>query len=195
MVSMKFFNAILMQKTNYYKRAISQFPLEAVHVGRLYDASMQRRLHRFKFVHNHIDSPYFATLFRSLIVENELTDTENLIIVYPPISTKDRVLRWPNHAHELAKIVAKILGTKHILCPFKKKFFAGHQSQRNKKQRQRIQWEYSFKERYRESVKGRDILFIDDLITTGYTAHTLCTFLKKAGSKKIVGLFLSSHKV
>jgi len=44
-------------------------------------------------------------------------------------------------------------------------------------------------------MKGKKILLIDDLITTGYTAHTLGKLLKKAGAKEVVGYFLTSEKV
>ncbi len=44
-------------------------------------------------------------------------------------------------------------------------------------------------------MKGKKILLIDDLITTGYTAQTLGKLLKKAGAKEVVGYFLASEKV
>lgn len=47
----------------------------------------------------------------------------------------------------------------------------------------------------REMLKGKKILVIDDLITTGWTAHTLGKLLKKAGAKEVVGYFLASEKV
>ncbi len=195
MVFMRYFSAIPMQKTNYYKKSLAQFPLDEVYVGRLYDSSMQRKLRRFKFAHNTVDTAYFASIFRQLIAENALQSDESISIVYPSISLKDRVFRGSNHAKSLAKLFGKELGVTVILCPFKKAFFAGHQSLRNKQQRKQVRSEYTFHQDSQDKIRGRDILLIDDIITTGQTAYTLGTLLKKAGARTIRGFFLSSHKV
>ncbi len=191
---MKFFNDILMQKTNYYKTAILWFSLDGVWVGWFYDRVIQRKLHRFKFVHNTVDIVYFETMFRELIHESGIKNTEEYLIVYPAISLKDRLLRWPNHAKRLAKIFARTLGVKNIYCPFQKKFFAGHQSRRNKAQREQIQWEYQLKKNSLEIVRGKEIILVDDIITTWYTAHTLGLLLKREWSGGVIGFFLASHK-
>lgn len=43
-----------------------------------------------------------------------------------------------------------------------------------------IRQEYSLKQEFRDKIKGKKIIIVDDLITTGYTAHTLGKLLKKA---------------
>ncbi len=58
-----------------------------------------------------------------------------------------------------------------------------------------IRHEYSLKQEFRELIKDKRIIIVDDLITTGYTAHTLGKLLKKAGAREVVGYFLSSEKV
>ena len=55
-----------MQKTHYYKSVIPGFSLDEVFVGSYYDEDMQRRIHRFKFVHNRVDRVYFESLFAHL---------------------------------------------------------------------------------------------------------------------------------
>lgn len=83
-----------MQKTNYYRSAIARFPLDAVFIGRLYDGVIQKKLRRFKFVHNTVDSVYFKSIFAELIEESDIKNmSHNSIIIYPPISFKDRVFR------------------------------------------------------------------------------------------------------
>jgi adenine/guanine phosphoribosyltransferase-like PRPP-binding protein len=58
-----------------------------------------------------------------------------------------------------------------------------------------VREEYSLNPAYAEILKGKKVLLIDDLITTGYTAHTLGTLLKKAGAVEVVGYFLASEMV
>jgi|GEM_PF-1666497 len=79
-----------MLKTEHYKHAIPDFSLDKVVVGALYDEEMQRKIHRFKFVHNHVDHVYFQELFAHM---KEEFPYDPDIIVYPPISFRDRMLR------------------------------------------------------------------------------------------------------
>lgn len=196
MVSMKFFNDIPMQKTNYYKWSLAWFPLQAVFVGRFYDGVIQKKLRRFKFVHNTVDTVYFETIFRELIAESGIKNTPNTLIVYPPISLKDRIFRWPNHAKKLAKIFATILWTQAVMCPFHKNFFAGHQSRRTKLERKQIFSEYHLKREIPYPLlQNKEIIIIDDIITTGYTAYSLGRLLQPLWVKWILWFFLASQKM
>lgn len=196
MVCMRFFNDIPMQKTNYYRSAIARFPLDGVFVGRLYDWVVQKKLRRFKFVHNTVDNVYFRSIFAELIEESGIKNmSHNYIILYPPISLKDRIFRWPNHAKKLAKIFWNLLWTHSIVCPFHKNFFAGHQSQRNKSQRKQILAEYTLKRHIPQDLEGKEVIIIDDIITTGYTMYALWNLLKTLWVKKITWFFLASHKI
>ena len=179
-----------MLKTQHYKRSIPKFSLDTVVVGAYFDDEMRRKIHRFKFVHNHVDHVYFDELFSHIQEEYPYIPD---VIVYPPISLRDRILRWPNHARLLAQYFSS--ENVRIICPFRKKLFSSHQSRRTRAERAQVRDEYSFNEQYGESMKGKKILLIDDLITTGYTAQTLGKLLKKAGAKEVVGYFLASEKV
>lgn len=184
-----------MQKTNYYKQKFHHFPLDAVYVGRVYDVSMQQKIRRFKFVNNPVDIVYFESLFTDIIQQNNIKNTWESIVVFPPISLRDRVLRWPNHAKRLAAIFAKNIGIKTILCPFRKRFFAGHQSKRTLSEREKISQDFCISDKFVPYVQGKNVFFVDDIITSWHTANTLGTFLKKLWAKSIVWCFLASKKV
>lgn len=179
-----------MLKSEHYKRFVRWFSLEKVVVGELYWTEMRRRIHRFKFVHNHVDSVYFRELFASMKREYGY---EPDCIVYPPVSLRDRIFRWPNHAKMLVSYYWP--GETEVFCPFQKKMFSSHQSRRTRAERTSVREEYSLNPAYAARIAGKKILLIDDLITTGYTAHTLGTLLKKAGAVEVVGYFLSSEMV
>lgn len=187
---MRYFIDNHMLKTQHYKRYIANFSLDAVVVGTYFDDEMRRKIHRFKFVHNHVDHVYFEQLFS--YIQKEYSYIPD-VIVYPPISLRDRVLRWPNHTQILAQHFSA--QNAPIISPFHKKLFSSHQSRRTREERIQVRDEYSFNPKYTEDIKGKKILLIDDLITTGYTAHTLGRLLKKAGAKEVVGYFLASEKV
>lgn len=178
-----------MLKTEHYKHAIPSFSLDKVVVGALYDEEIQRKIHRFKFVHNYVDHVYFRQVFARI---KEEFPYQPDIIVYPPISLRDRIFRGQNHALLLAQYFG---GQEMILCPFSKKFFTSHQSRRTKTERMNIREEYEFKQSFQKYIQGKKVILIDDIITTGYTAHTLGKLLKKAGAREVVGYFLASEKI
>jgi competence protein ComFC len=177
-----------MLKTEHYKKSIPNFSLDKVVVGGYYDEEMQRKIRRFKFVQNRVDHVYFWSIFSQ--IEEEFPYTPD-IIVYPPISLRDRIFRWPNHA----KIFTQLLSETDALiaCPFQKKFFSSHQSRRTKRERSKVRDEFFLSSNI--DFRGKKILIVDDVITTGYTAHTLGKLLKKAGAREVVGYFLASEKV
>ncbi len=180
-----------MLKTEHYKKNIPDFSLDKVIVAVRYDDSMQRKIRRFKFAHNYVDRVYFESLF--LLASQEYKPTGD-IIVHPPISPFDWIIRGPNHAAHLAEYFSHIY-EKPLMSPFRKKAFAGHQSRRTKKERAQVRKEYLFDKKYKNLIKNKKIILVDDLITTGYTAHTLWKLLKKAWAKEVVGYFLASEKI
>ena len=191
MVHTKYSTDNRMLKTQHYKRYIAGFSLDAVAVGAYFDEEIRRKIHRFKFVHNHVDHVYFDSLFALLKEEYPYKPD---VIVYPPISLRDRIFRWPNHAKLLVTGFSSEKDTM-IICPFHKKPFSSHQSRRTREERTSVREEYSFVEKYRNKIAGKKVLLIDDLITTWYTAHTLGKLLKKAGAREVVGYFLASEKI
>lgn len=152
---------------------------------------MEKRIHRFKFANNAVDRVYFTGLFHSM--KEEKTPLGDMI-VYPPVRWFDFLFRGPNHAKRLAGYFSEGLSIP-LLCPFTKKFTAGHQSRRRKQERQKASEEYLLKSKLVNEVVGKRIILVDDLITTGYTAHTLGKLLLDAGASEVVGYFLASEKV
>lgn len=150
---------------------------------------MQREIHRFKFVHNHVDRVHFQEILARIRGEYSYTPD---YIVYPPVSLRDRIFRGPNHAKILATYLRLPIP---IICPFQKKIFSSHQSRRTKSERSQVRKEYSINPTMIELLRDKKILLVDDLITTGWTAHTLALLLKKGGAKEVVGYFLASEKV
>lgn len=177
-----------MQKTQHYKQSIPNFSLDHIVIGTDYDEDMQRRIHRFKFAKNSVDRVYFEGLFAHMKEEYACLPD---IIVYPPISLRDRIFRGSNHAKLLVKYFKP--DNIQILCPFHKKLFASHQSHKKKLQRKDIQDMYFFNKKYQKQIAGKKILLIDDLITTGYTAHVIGKLLKKAWAREVIGYFLARN--
>lgn len=184
-----------MEKTNWYKSVIIGFALDRVFVYSQYTYDLQQKIHRWKFVHNHIDRASFVTYFSSLIEEIPQDLFHNIVIVYPPVSLRDSLFRWPNHAKMLAKLVAQKLSHAQCLCPFRKSLWAKHQARKSVAERKNIGKSYQFLKKYEKNIAGKNILLVDDIVTTGYTAHTLGQLLKSYGASSVVGVFLASEKV
>ncbi len=145
----RFFIDSPMLKTEHYKKSIPDFSLDKVIVGAYYDETMQRKIRRFKFAHNYVDRVYFEALFAQAAAEYK---PRGHIIVYPPVSASDWIIRGPNHAEKLAEYFSHIY-PKPLLNIFRKKLFSGHQSRRNKKERAKIRQEYTLDKHQKGQIK------------------------------------------
>ncbi len=166
---MKFFIAILMDKTRYYKEHIPNFSLDRVLVASFYTQDLQKIIYRLKFSKNTSSSDINKLSQLFFLLSKEYPYAPDCL-VYPPIHILDLFLRGKNHMGELVKRLSFPYPSS---CPFRKRFFSSHQSRKRKEGRKNIQEELLFNSSQKILIQGKKILLFDDCITTGYTAHTL----------------------
>lgn len=104
-------------------------------------------------------------------------------IVPTPMPRVRRHLRGIDHVYVLAREVADILQ-----CPIR--YPAGQRggrtqarSHRNERRQRPAAF---FPRRWGKHVNGENILLLDDVLTSGATAHSMCQILKSQGAQKIV---------
>jgi competence protein ComFC len=113
-------------------------------------------------------------------------DTENILIIPVPLHKKR--LRWRgfNQSTEMAKIISKELNYKidnNNLVRVK-----NNQAQvklNEKQRRENLKNCFSW---FGESLQGKNIILIDDVVTTGSTLNECAKILKQSGANKIWGL-------
>lgn len=123
----------------------------------------------------------------------ELETMENFrapILVPVPISSRRRRERGFNQAELLARVVATEL--KKEYCPALEKIRETEPQAKIKTRDARLKnLKDCFVVKNPESVRGRNVVIIDDVTTTGATAREARRALRQAGAKKIIACALA----
>jgi len=145
---------------------------------------MRRLIHLLKYGNRTLLRHFFMKKMLSFFNSYRVNlDPADLIIPIPLHPARFRE-RGFNQAQILACLIAqkfnKPLATKHLL----RKRHTRHQAVLTKKER----WtniEGAFTIKHSSSLKGKHILLVDDLLTTGATASEAAKMLKSAGAAKV----------
>lgn len=104
-------------------------------------------------------------------------------VAYVPITKKRRRVRGYNQGELLAQVVGEKLNLP-VVCPLEKKRDTAQQKSLTKAERLE-NLKASFAIRDRACVKGKTVLLVDDVLTTGATTDEVCRELTIAGAKEI----------
>jgi ComF family protein len=94
--------------------------------------------------------------------------------------------RTYNQSEFIAESIAGATGTKVLAKGITRTRFTGTQTKLNKQQRkENVKDAFSVNPRYKDSLTGKNIILVDDVITTGATILECASTLKNAGAGKI----------
>lgn len=116
------------------------------------------------------------------------------LVLFVPSHRRKQAIRGYNQAELLAKYIANSLNKPLTRKNLVKVKSTKEQSGLNKLDRM-INLKESFKIKDGEEIKGKKILLIDDIITTGVTLEEVSRVLLNNGAKKVIGLTLTSSKI
>ena len=136
-----------------------------------YNEKMQDYLHRYKFMHDVVLAKVFRNQLRKSLSKRQE------IIVPIPIHAQKLKERTFAHIDELLK--AANIPYKHLL---EKLTF---ETQAQKSREERINTPQLFKLKQNSSVKNKDIILVDDIITTGTTIQHAKNLLLQEGAKSV----------
>lgn len=167
-------NIIKKPKNKYFEELISIFKYEGI---------IREKIIQYKFE----DKAYINNTFTKIILKNEkicgLLKKYDIIIPVP-IHKKRKAQRGYNQTQLIASKISRCLNIKFCNNVLVKNKDIIAQSKLNKKERiQNIKG--AFKILNLEEIKGKNILLLDDIYTTGSTANECSKILKKAGAKKL----------
>lgn len=153
-----------------FKKAVS--PL-------VYDGGTVKLIVKFKNGNGYLKE-YFAGLIEEKVEDLPVCD----YIIYVPMTKKSMRKRGYNQSELLAKSISKRLKTpvlKDAVVKVKET-----SEQKSLSHRERVKnLAGCFKVEKRTEIKGKNILLIDDVMTTGATADEICKRLLNAGAKQI----------
>lgn len=170
---------------------INAFYIDRAYYSTIYNEFMRKLVQDFKF---HGKSYLYRPLaYLMLETLNEIEEDIDKIF-YVPSHRKKEAKRGYNHAELLASYISK-----HRDLPISRNNLVKIKNTRPQNKLDKKERIFnlidSFKVRDKREVRGKTILLIDDIITTGSTMRECAETLYLAGAKEIIGLALtSSHK-
>lgn len=112
-------------------------------------------------------------------------DTRETLVVNVPRNPRNTRKYGYDHAEKLAKLIARELELDY--CGILRQRMSGKEQKllNSKNRKLNAKKNISFKEGRDSFVKGRNVILIDDLVTTGATLMTCADLLRKHGADKI----------
>jgi ComF family protein len=172
--------SIPLPKTGYCGQCLKKKPaFDSAHCNFIYSTPIDGWLYRLKHKHQ---TPW-AHKLASLMLHNPPDNLANIdAFTFVPSSLWHRVKRGFNPAELIARDLAKELH-KPILNNL---VIRSHSTEQKELGRQaRINNVKKHFHQTQKRLQGQHIMIIDDVMTTGSTAHTLALLLKKTGAKHV----------
>ena len=148
-----------------------------------YENIIRENIIKYKFY----DMPYLYKTFSKIIIKNKkIYEFLKLydIIISVPIHKQKKCIRAYNQSELIAKQIAKEMKInygKNILIKIKNTKL---QSTLNKTER-KTNIKNAFYLKDNKNIKGKKVILVDDIYTTGSTVNECSKVLKKAGAKEI----------
>ena len=150
-----------------------------------YDGSLRELLHLLKYEGVRPVAGILGALLARSIAGAGLTERE-FIVVAVPLHRSRRGQRGFNQAELLARAAArKLRGNWRIQADCLLRVRPTTSQTGLTRHQRRANLRGAFKVRNRTQVAGRDILLIDDVLTTGTTAAECARVLKRAGARQV----------
>jgi len=164
----------------YFDRAYSSFS---------YEGAVRKAILDMKFFGAGLNSKVLARYLVYTAMQNDLKFD---LVTYAPMSKKSQKLRHYNQAKLLAQAFCDILDKENCLVEAIVKVKETERQESLGRQERKINLIGSYK--VGADVKGKRVLVIDDIKTTGATLNECAKVLKRAGATSVVGLTVASRK-
>ena len=147
-----------------------------------YHGSVKDSLHRYKFGGATAYADIYSEFIVKCIDENQISCDS---ITWVPLSRRRLRRRGYDQAALLAKLIAKHLGQSPVRL-LKKQRDTPPQSKTGSVEKRRANIAGAYACLRPELVQGKQVLLVDDIVTTGATLSEAARVLKKAGAKEVI---------
>ena len=147
-----------------------------------YHGSVKDSLHRYKFGGATAYADIYSEFIVKCIDENQISCDS---ITWVPLSRRRLRRRGYDQAELLAKLIAKHLGQSPVRL-LKKLRHTPPQSKTGSVEKRRANIAGAYACLRPELVQGKQVLLVDDIVTTGATLSEAARVLKKAGAKEVI---------
>lgn len=130
----------------------------------------------------------------NLFFENEIVlNKNNYIIIATPMHFLRKIKRWYNHSEVLAESISKKTSILYYHNMTKKIKYTKQQSKLSKNDREiNLKDSFQINKKYLELIKWKNIIIVDDVISTGSTINHLAKLLKDNWANKVIWLVIAS---
>ena len=149
----------------------------------MFNKVVQNMIHEFKYNEMTRIAKFFGKLSQEYIEKFQPFDHIDYIVPVPLHKVKKRS-RGFNQADYITREISKNMNWKHLPNLIKRKKFTETQTKLNKEQR-RKNVSLAFKINPKYEIKGKNILLVDDVFTTGATANSIAAALKEKQVNKV----------
>lgn len=164
--------------------------MDSIYYSLLYNRFIREKIHSFKFQgKSYLYKPFGELLVETIRIKeiNQMVDA----IAFVPLHRRKEAWRGYNQSGLLAQYIGDYfhlpLLNKHLV----KTRWTMDQNKLNKMEREG-NLRGAFKTMNQEDLRDKDILLIDDIITTGTTIKECGKVLLEGGAKSVIGLALTS---
>jgi len=160
--------------------------LNGIHIAANYqDLVLKKALWMLKYQGAKQLAKPLAELIRERIWKK--LETENWLVVPVPLSKN----KLRHRGYNQAELIARELSGNVRADVLFKKFHTKSQVEVKNKEERLVNIIGSFEIKNPEKIKGKKIILIDDVLTTGATMREAQKVLKSAGAKKVVGVVVA----
>lgn len=155
----------------------------------LFEGTLMTAIHRFKYGSKSLLADCLGPLL-ARFAESRVDNSGDLLAMPIPLHPKRLRERGFNQSLLLATHVAKQLNTELDFLSLRRVRYTPPQTGLGKEER-RKNVKKAFQLKDPKIVKGRTVLLIDDVATTGNTLNECARILKRSGSRKVLCLVLA----
>ena len=173
----KNFSKVFEEVSGYYREKHSGFPFEKIYAILRYNQTLKNHILDFKY-HRVRENIYAYEIYFQEMAE-KLQGEKIDYITFPPVYWWRKLLRGYNQSELLARLLAKYakVPVKDI---FQKTKSTKKQSTLSASERaENLQNSIKIREEISQEIEGKNILFVDDVISTGSTAKLCGDLLKE----------------
>lgn len=176
----------------YLNREITlkNFYVDKIIYSLFYNRFIKEKIYAYKYYDENYMYKALGEILLKTIKEKSLEDTID-IITYVPLHRRRKALRGYDQSELISKYISKKLQIPFSKGNLIRTKYTKSQTQLNKNERIR-NLEKAFRIKDNREFLNKEILLIDDIITTGTTINECSKVLKESGSKRIIGLAITS---
>jgi len=169
----------------------SPFYFSRAYSACLYEGALKEMIHAFKYKNNRILSSLFTALMTDFINDNREIIGTISVITYVPLHARRRQERGFNQSEALASGIARAFGIPVHSC-LRKTSHTKNQSELPRDERLvNVSGAFTADGPGAHAVKGRYVLLVDDVMTTGATLNDCSRALIEAGTQEVRCLTLA----